>query len=82
MKLKDKVRIYESFLHQIQLNYAVTMNSSNVTKALNIIDAWSYAQRVGNGQMSDKEQQKLIDRQIERMRVFGGINDKNNTRQI
>lgn len=73
MKLKDKVRIYEGFLHQIQLNYSVSLNTSEVRRALDIIDAWSYAHRVGNGQLSDNQQQKLIELQLERMRTFGGV---------
>jgi hypothetical protein len=70
MTLKEKVQIYESFFHQIQLHYAVTMNQGKVLDALNIIDSWSYAHRVGNGQLSDKEQQRMIDKVAERMKEF------------
>ena len=70
MTLKEKVQIYEGFFHQIQLHYAVTMNQGKVLDALNIIDSWSYAHRVGNGQYSDQVQQKCIDKITERMKEF------------
>jgi len=68
--LKEKVQIYERFFHQIQMHYAVTMRQDKVLDALNIIDAWSYSHRVGNGQYSEQVQQKCIDKITERMREF------------
>ena len=70
MTLKEKVRIYEGFFHQIQMHYAVTMDQGKVLDALNIIDAWSYAHRVGNGMNTDKEQQRIVITVTKRMKEY------------
>jgi hypothetical protein len=37
-------------------------NPSGIEKLLGNADKWSYSHRVSNGELSDKAQQKLIDR--------------------
>lgn len=58
---KEKIQMYESYLHAIQLQ-VVACNSENIKKLISNAGAWSYAHRVGNGQHSEEEQQKIIDR--------------------
>ena len=58
--LREKVQKYESLLHLLQMHYAVALNSGNVKKLLDNISSWSYAHRVGNGQLSERQQNQLI----------------------
>jgi hypothetical protein len=37
-------------------------NNEGIKKLLRNIDKWSYMHRCGNGELSEKEQQELIDR--------------------
>lgn len=58
-KLKEKVAMYERFLHA--LNMGVTcVNNDMVRELVHNADRWSYAHRRGNGELSDREQQQLI----------------------
>ena len=55
---KEKVEIYESYLHQI--NYAVTAgNSKRVKQLVDRAFLWGYSFREGNGDYSDEEQSIL-----------------------
>jgi len=56
----DKVKVYERFLHDINL-YLMTCNDKKLSKLLHNADMWSYAHRSGNGELSDDEQQARID---------------------
>ena len=66
--LKEKVEVYEQLLHDLQLNYEVTMNGDKVKELLNKIAAWSYSHRAGNGEGGDKEQQERINRAFNNLR--------------
>ena len=70
MTAKEKVDIYEKFFHQLQLHMSVTLNHSKVNEGLKIIDMWSYAHRIGNGELTDKAQKKLIENQIMKMKEY------------
>lgn len=59
--LEEKIGVYESLLHKIQLNAEVVLNHENVSRLIYNICRWSYAHRVGNGEIPDEEQQKRID---------------------
>ena len=65
--LKQKVVTYEKFLHMLQLNAEVAMNPINVGKLIERACSWSYAHRRGNGELSEKQQQKLIDAAFEKL---------------
>ncbi len=54
---KQKIAEYEKLLHNIQLYAEVTLNNDKVCKLIKNICSWSYAHRVGNGELSEKEQQ-------------------------
>jgi hypothetical protein len=58
---KDKMKVYENLLHEIQMNVEVNMDPAAVREILNRICRWSYAHRQGNGEISDAVQQELID---------------------
>lgn len=57
--LKEKVKMYEQFLHNITL-YAETGNNKLVQDFINNAADWSYAHRVGNGELSEKQQDQII----------------------
>lgn len=68
---KEKIVMYESFLHRLQMNAQVTMNSKNVQRLISNACDWSYAHRVGNGQLSDDEQQDIIDKNLKKLDEIG-----------
>jgi len=67
MTQKQRLEIYERFFHQVQLYHSVTLNESKVRDALDIISAWSYAHRVGNGKLDDIEQRIGVDSIVDLM---------------
>ena len=58
--LNEKVMQYEEFLHKIN-SFVTACNHEGVRELVQNADSWSYAHRVGNGEMSDRKQQQLID---------------------
>lgn len=69
MTKADRLEIYESFFHKINL-HVVCMNNEKVRDAVSLIDSWSYAHRRGNGALSDKEQKKMVEDVITKMKEF------------
>ena len=61
--LKQKVDQYESFLHKIN-SFMVSCNNDGIKELVENADNWSYAHRVGNGELSDREQQRMINNQF------------------
>ena len=59
--LKEKVAQYEAFLHNINM-MMFCGNPEGLQKLLAKADNWSYSHRVGNGELSDREQQKVINK--------------------
>ena len=59
--LKQKVEQYEMFLHNIN-TMMICGNSEGIQKLLKNADSWSYCHRVGNGEISEKKQQEIIDK--------------------
>jgi hypothetical protein len=57
--LRQKVDQYESFLHKIN-SFIVSCNNAGIAELVQNADNWSYSFRVSNGELSDREQQKLI----------------------
>lgn len=68
MKMKDKIRMYEDLLHDIQMYAVVALDERKLQKLIKNICSWSYAHRVGNGALSDKSQQKIIDKAFLKLR--------------
>lgn len=69
MTNKQRKEIYEDFLHKVAL-VALVHNQEKIIEGIKIIQDWSYAHRVGNGEYSDYEQQKIVDKVIAKMREF------------
>jgi hypothetical protein len=65
--LREKVQVYEALLHNIQMHREVTMNSVEVIKLLDKIGNWSYAHRQGNGEPTEAEQQRMVNRAFWRL---------------
>ena len=59
--LEEKVEQYEQFLHNINM-MLIASNTEGIQKLIDNADRWSYMHRVGNGELSEEEQQKLIDK--------------------
>ena len=57
--LKDKVKMYEAFLHKISMA-CTCMDNLAIQELVQNADAFSYAHRQGNGMLTDKQQQELI----------------------
>ena len=57
--LKQKVTQYEAFLHKINMA-CICMDNLAIQELVQNADVWSYSFRQGNGMLSDKEQQELI----------------------
>jgi hypothetical protein len=57
--LKDKVKMYEEFIHKINMACIVGDNLM-LQELIANADNYSYSFRQGNGMLSDKEQQELI----------------------
>jgi hypothetical protein len=56
---KEKILQYESFLHKIN-SFIVSCNNDGIKELVENADNFSYSHRVGNGELSDREQQRLI----------------------
>jgi hypothetical protein len=59
--LKEKIKMYEDFLHKINL-LILCGNDTAIKSLLRNADKWSYAHRMGDGELSEKEMQKNINR--------------------
>jgi hypothetical protein len=69
-QLKNKIEHYETILHTIQMHREITMNREKLVKLLELISAWSYAHRVGNGELYEDEIQKNVDRAFKNIMNF------------
>jgi hypothetical protein len=65
-KLQRKVQKYEEFLHAINAA-KVGGNHERLQRLIDNAFSWSYAHRVGNGELSDEEQDAIVDRALERL---------------
>lgn len=59
--LKEKVEMYERFLHKINM-FIISCNNTGIAELVKNADIWSYVHRVGNGELSDRQQQKAINK--------------------
>lgn len=56
---KQKVEMYEKFLNKINI-CVVCCDNLGIQELVRNADMWSYAQRSGNGEPSEKDQQKIV----------------------
>jgi len=68
--LKNKIKQYETILHTIQMHRAITMDREKLVKLLELISAWSYAHRFGNGELYEDELQQNIDKAFKNIMNF------------
>ena len=67
--LEEKVEQYEQFLHNINM-MLIASNTEGIQKLIDNADRWSYMHRVSNGELSEEEQQKLIDKAFWNLNKF------------
>lgn len=73
----EELEVYKDTLHALHFASSVTIDSKRVGDILNAISAWSYAHRRGNGELSDKEQQLLVETAFRKLKeVLYGGNDE------
>lgn len=65
MNDKEKIEIYEEFLHKINL-CCTCCNHDGIRQLVENADRWSYAHRMGEG-FSDEKRQKMIDAATRRL---------------
>lgn len=65
---KEKIKIYEHFLHQLNLYSTVVLNEDKIKEALEIINNWSYTHRQDS--ISEVERELLIDKYLQKMKEF------------
>lgn len=68
LRLQDKVKVYETLLHQINTLASISMNADGLKEIISLICEWSYAHRQGNGELSSEEQKELIAERFENFR--------------
>lgn len=56
---KEKIKRYEDLFHAINLAI-VACNNDLINIYIRQIDMWSYAHRIGNGQLSESKQKRII----------------------
>ena len=59
LTLREKVKMYENFLHKINM-FCIAGEHGGIAELVRNADLWSYAHRRGNGELSDREQDNLI----------------------
>ena len=59
--LEEKVAKYEEFLHAINM-CVISGDNPGITRLVANADHWSYSHRVGNGELSEEEQQEIINK--------------------
>jgi hypothetical protein len=68
--LKNKIEQYETIMHTIQMHREITMDREKLVKLLELISAWSYAHRFGNGELYEEELQENVDRAFKNIMNF------------
>jgi hypothetical protein len=58
---KEKIVMYERYLHKLSILCMCT-DGFGIKEMVTNADIWSYAHRVGNGELDDDQQQSAIDR--------------------
>lgn len=66
-RLREELSVHHQFLHNLQMYAEVVMKPSAVQALISNACDWSYAHRMGNGEFSDEEQQRIIDRAFKKL---------------
>jgi hypothetical protein len=67
-QMEKENEVFQQVFHHINLHASITMNVDKMQEIIGAICSWSYAHRVGNGELSDEEQQAVIDRAFDRIK--------------
>lgn len=65
--LREEQRVFHKIMHVASL-IQVTGNSAPMVAIVHAMDSWSYAHRVGNGEMTDREQQQCVNKAFWRLK--------------
>ncbi len=60
--IEDRNMHFNQILHRLNTFYAISMRSDCVSDMLTLIHKWSYAHRMGNGELTEEEQIGYIDK--------------------
>ena len=63
--LKQKVEMYENFLHKINI-FIISGNNDGIKELVNNADNWSYAHRSGEF-LTDKQRRKMINDMFQKL---------------
>jgi len=63
--LKQKVEMYENFLHKINI-FIISGNNDGIKELVNNADNWSYAHRSGEF-LTDRQRRKMINDMFQRL---------------
>src|SRR5665213_3294300 len=64
----EELLMYRSFLHDLNMFASITMDGHAVRELVGQACDWSYAHRVGNGMLTDEEQEQIVARNFWKLR--------------
>ena len=68
MDSAEKCKVLQNFLHKSAL--AFNASEERAKEAVNIICNWSYAHRCGNGELTEGEQESIVESNYRKMEDF------------
>jgi len=71
--MEKENEVFRQVFHYINTHAAITMNMEKMQEIIGAICSWSYAHRVGNGELSDEEQQAVIDRAFDKIKQIVNV---------
>jgi hypothetical protein len=74
--LKEQVQVFHKIMHIANLAQ-ISGKTDHLSKIIGAMDLWSYAHRMGNGQFTDSQQQKIIDNAFWRLKEIVENRDAN-----
>ncbi len=67
-QIEKENEVFKRVFHYINTHAAITMNAERMQEIIGAICSWSYAHRCGNGELSDEEQQALVDHAFDKIK--------------
>ena len=64
---KEKLEVWETLAHNLQMCRHATMDREKLTEIIDLMCNWSYAHRVGNGELDND---KVVAKFYEKMRAY------------
>jgi hypothetical protein len=71
-QMEKENEVFQQVFHYINTHASITMNQEKMQEIIGAICSWSYAHRVGNGELSDEEQQAIIDSAFNKIKQIVG----------